>query len=78
MKIVAPAPGVAFFLAANSSATAQQWPAKPIRWIVPFPAGGTDDLVVRTVSGPMTKSLGQNFIVDRVTERASSLGGAKK
>ena len=64
MKIVALALGVAFFLAATGSTIAQQWPSKPIRWIVPFPAGGTGDLVVRTVSGPMTKSLGQNFIVD--------------
>ena len=43
---------------------AQVFPSKPIRWIVPFPAGGTGDLLVRTVSGPMAKSLGQNVIAD--------------
>ena len=36
---------------------AQTFLSKPIRWIIPYPAGGTGDLLVRTVSGPMTKSL---------------------
>ena len=45
-------------------ASAQTFPAKPIRWIVPFPAGGTGDFVVRTVSAPMMKSLGQSVIAD--------------
>ena len=46
------------------TAPAQVYPSKPIRWIVPYPAGGTGDFVVRTLSGPMAKSLGQNLIVD--------------
>ncbi len=42
-----------------------QWsPSKPIRWIIPFPAGGTGDLLVRTVSGPMTKALQQSIVAD--------------
>jgi tripartite-type tricarboxylate transporter receptor subunit TctC len=45
-------------------ASAQSFPSKPIRWIVPFPAGGTGDLLVRHLSGPMAKSLGQNVIAD--------------
>lgn len=47
-----------------SIAFAQVFPSKSIRWIVPFPPGGTGDIVVRTVSAPMMKSLGQNVIVD--------------
>lgn len=47
-----------------SNATAQGFPSKPVRWIVPFPPGGTGDIVVRTVSGPMTKAMGQNIVVD--------------
>lgn len=49
---------------AIETASAQPYPSKPIRWIVPFPAGGTGDLLVRTVSAPMAKSLGQNVIAD--------------
>jgi len=48
----------------TGSAFAQTFPSKPIRWIVPFPAGGTGDLLVRTVSGPMTKSLQQSIVPD--------------
>jgi len=47
-----------------STLAAQSYPSKPIRWIVPFPAGGTGDIVVRNLSGPMTKSLGQQMIAD--------------
>ena len=43
---------------------AQSFPSKPIRWIIPYPAGGTGDLLVRTVSGPMTKSLQQTIVPD--------------
>jgi len=46
------------------TAPAQVFPSKPIRWIVPYPAGGTGDFVVRTLSGPMMKSLGHNVIAD--------------
>jgi len=46
------------------AAWAQSFPSKPIRWVVPYPAGGLGDLLVRTVSGPMMKSLGQNVIAD--------------
>ena len=46
------------------TAPAQVFPSKAIRWIMPFPAGGTGDVVLRTLSGPMTKSLGQNLIID--------------
>ena len=64
MKTVALALGVACSLVTSGSACAQPFPSKPIRWIVPFPAGGTGDIVVRTVSGPMMKSLGQSVIAD--------------
>ena len=46
------------------TAAAQVYPSKTIRWIMPFPAGGTGDVVLRTLLGPMTKSLGQILIMD--------------
>src|SRR3954469_23958289 len=45
-------------------AASQAFPAKPIRLIVPYPAGGTIDIVARSVAEPMSKALGQNVIVD--------------
>jgi tripartite-type tricarboxylate transporter receptor subunit TctC len=46
------------------SAALAQYPAKPIRMIVPFPAGGPTDSVARTVAQAMSKSLGQAMVVE--------------
>jgi len=40
------------------------WPSKPIKVIVPFPAGGVVDLVVRSVTDRVATSLKQNFIIE--------------
>lgn len=56
------------------TAVAQTFPTKPIRWIIPYPAGGTGDLLVRTVSGPMTKSLQQSIVPDFRPGAAQILG----
>ena len=51
-------------LALAGTAAGETYPAKPIRLIVPYPAGGTVDIVARSVAEPMSKALGQNVIVD--------------
>ena len=45
-------------------AHAQTFPAKPIRIIAPFPPGAGTDTLARTLSGPLSKALGQNIIVE--------------
>ena len=45
-------------------AWAQAWPSKPIRLIVPFPAGGSTDVVARLIAEKISPSLGQPVIVD--------------
>src|SRR3954469_332095 len=52
-----------FALGANA-ATAQTYPAKPVRIVVPWPPGGGTDLVARTVAQKMHETLGQQAIVD--------------
>jgi tripartite-type tricarboxylate transporter receptor subunit TctC len=55
---------VYLILLLTSFAHAQEFPAKPVRVIVPFPPGGPNDLVVRPVAPKLQEYLGQPFIVD--------------
>ena len=45
-------------------ASAQPYPYKPIRYIVPFSAGGATDIITRIVAQPMAESMGQQIVVD--------------
>ena len=46
------------------AATAQQYPAKPIRFVVPFGPGGVGDITARTVAQKMGEAMGQQIIID--------------
>ncbi|MFM9927359.1 tripartite tricarboxylate transporter substrate binding protein [Variovorax sp. H27-G14] len=56
------------------SAFAQDWPAKPITVIVPFPAGGGTDLVVRSVQVALQKALGQQLVIDNRAGAGGTIG----
>jgi tripartite-type tricarboxylate transporter receptor subunit TctC len=66
---------VALSLAAASFfAQAQQWPSKPITIIVPFPPGGFNDTLARTLSAELPKVLGQPVIVENKAGGNSIIG----
>lgn len=57
-------------------ATAQStWPDQPLRWIVPYPAGGGTDVLARTVAEAMRQTLGQQIIVDNRPGASTNIGG---
>src|SRR5688572_123623 len=62
--------------AASRGAWAQQWPAKPIRVIVPFSAGSTSDVLARLLTDALAPALGQSFIVENRGGAGGSIGSA--
>jgi tripartite-type tricarboxylate transporter receptor subunit TctC len=56
------------------SAGAQTFPSKPIRMVVPFPAGGTTDIVARIVAQRMSDTMGQPVVVDNKAGAGGAIG----
>ena len=56
------------------TAQAQDWPAKPVRLILPFAAGGAADVVTRITMAKVSEQTGQQFLVDNRTGAAGNIG----
>jgi tripartite-type tricarboxylate transporter receptor subunit TctC len=70
---------VVWMLAANFfvwPAAAQDYPARPIRWVIPFPPGGPTDLVVRLVAPKLSERMGQPVIIENRPGAFGNLGTA--
>jgi tripartite-type tricarboxylate transporter receptor subunit TctC len=59
---------------ASSAALCQQYPARPIRVVVPFPAGGSIDIVSRSIAQRWSPLLGQQLVIDNRGGAAGTLG----
>lgn len=66
--------GVVALLAFVTAASAQTWPVKAIRFVVPFPAGGPLDAVARTLAEASGPKLGQPIVVDNKPGAVGSIG----
>ena len=62
------------FLTAAAPAVAQTYPTHPIRLIVPFPAGGSNDVMARLIAPHLEQALGQPVIVDNRPAAAGQVG----
>jgi tripartite-type tricarboxylate transporter receptor subunit TctC len=64
----------AIAFAISGSAKAQDYPARPITMVVPFPAGGPTDVIARILVDGMRSTIGQPIIIDNVTGASGSIG----
>ena len=60
-----------------SSAMAQAYPNKPIKFVVPFSAGSATDIVARTVADAMSKSMGQTIVIDNKLGAGGTIAAAQ-
>jgi len=64
-------------LALTPGAWAQSWPSRPIRLVVPFPAGGATDLLARAIAQGVGNGFGQPIVVDNRPGAGGTLGSAE-
>lgn len=58
----------------SATALAQSWPAKPIRLVVPFPAGGGTDIIARDLAQRITESTKWTFVIDNKPGSGGNIG----
>src|SRR5689334_10192801 len=58
------------------SSSAQSWPAKPVRYVIPFDAGASPDIVGRTITDRLSRLWGQQVVVENRVGAAGTLGSA--
>jgi tripartite-type tricarboxylate transporter receptor subunit TctC len=64
----------AIFLVLSPTAQGQGYPARAITLVAPFPPGGPSDTTARLITGPMSKVLGQQIVVENVTGAGGVIG----
>ena len=68
--------GLTISLVPLHGADAQQWPDRPVTFIVPFPAGSAVDALARVIANAASESLGKQFVVDNRAGAGGNIGGA--
>src|SRR5262252_4378681 len=63
--------------AALAGAHAENYPARPITVVVPFPAGGPSDVLARIVAEHMSRTLGEQMVIENVGGAGGTLGSAR-
>ncbi len=76
-KLLRPIVAIAVGLAAAAAVQAQAWPTKPVTLLVPFPPGGSTDMIARTVGAKMQEKLGQPVIVENKAGATGTIGAGQ-
>ena len=67
---------LAVFAFLPATSWAQGWPAKPVRYVIPFPAGGSPDLIARLLAERFSRMWGQQVLVDSRPGAGGTVGAA--
>lgn len=67
----------ALVVAIAPSAFAQDWPSRPLRFVVPFPAGGSADVQTRVLADELAKVLGQPVVIENKPGAGGNIGAAE-
>jgi tripartite-type tricarboxylate transporter receptor subunit TctC len=65
---------LAISFGAAGAASASDYPARPVKWIVPYPPGGTTDVLARVVAQWLSEKLGQPFVVENRAGGGNNIG----
>ncbi|MEN9419001.1 MAG: hypothetical protein RI988_2621 [Pseudomonadota bacterium] len=78
-RFLAGAAAAAALLALGSLPVLAQdnWPSRPVKVVVPFPPGGTSDVMARLVAGALARELGQQFVIDNIGGAGGMIGTAR-
>jgi tripartite-type tricarboxylate transporter receptor subunit TctC len=77
MKIFRACLAAAVLAASSVAAMAQDWPTRPLRIVVPFPAGGSADTQTRVIADGLSRALGQPVVIENKPGAGGNLGAAE-
>jgi tripartite-type tricarboxylate transporter receptor subunit TctC len=64
----------AIVLTGIGGAMAQDYPTRPVRWVVPYPAGGSTDILARIIGQYLSERLGQQFVIENKPGGGNNIG----